>query len=188
MTDKELAKVIEAVLFTSSRSLTIKQLVEMVEDTLPSQIREVVNQLNKSYERTGRVFRIEQVGGGLQMRTLPEYRQWIQKLETVKTIKLSLATMETLSIVAYKQPITRSQIEFIRGVDSSYTLRALLQKRLVKVVGKEAVPGRPSLYGTTKTFLEVFGLKDLKNLPTLAELDMDKVQGQLELPINQNGE
>jgi segregation and condensation protein B len=94
--------------------------------------------------------------------------------------------METLAIVAYKQPVTRASVEFIRGVDCSHILRTLLQRKLVRVIGRELLPGRPSLYGTSKTFLEVFGLTHLKNLPLLAELDLDKDEdgNQLELPLD----
>ena len=98
--------------------------------------------------------------------------------------------METLAIIAYKQPLTRAGIEFIRGVDSSHTIRRLMQQKLVRIVGREMLPGRPGLYGTTKVFLEVFGLTRLKHLPALSELDMDKLpeDSQLELPLESEDE
>jgi segregation and condensation protein B len=98
--------------------------------------------------------------------------------------------METLAIIAYKQPITRAGIEFIRGVDSSHTIRRLMQQKLVRIVGREMLPGRPGIYGTTKNFLEIFGLTNLKYLPTLSELDMEKLPGenQLELPLEEDSE
>ena len=98
--------------------------------------------------------------------------------------------METLAIIAYKQPITRAGIEFIRGVDSSHTIRRLMQQKLVRIVGREMLPGRPGIYGTTKNFLEVFGLTNLKYLPTLSELDMNKPaeENQLELPLESEAE
>ena len=154
------------------------------------EIREMVAELNLSYEKTKRVFRIDPVADGLQMHTLPEHKKWAQSLETVKTIKLSPAVMETLAIIAYKQPITRAGIEFIRGVDSSHTIRRLMQQKLVRIVGREMLPGRPGIYGTTKNFLEIFGLTNLKYLPTLSELDIEKLPGenQLELPLEEDSE
>jgi len=148
-------------------------------------IRKVVNELNPSYKKTNRVFQIDSIADGLQMHTLPKHKKWAQSLETVKTIKLSPAVMETLAIIAYKQPITRSGIEFIRGVDSSHTIRRLMQQKLIRIVGREMLPGRPGIYGTTKNFLEIFGITNLKYLPTLSELDMEKLpdDNQLELPI-----
>jgi len=182
MTFEELQRTLEALLFTASRPLTLKQLAAILPDAGASDLRRAVEALNQVYASSERVFRIEQVAGGMQMRTIAEYRSWVQKLEEVKTIKLSMPVLETLAIVAYKQPITRASVEFIRGVDSSHTLRTLMQRRLIRIVGREMLPGRPSLYGTTRTFLEVFGLSHLKHLPNLQELGMDTAQ--LELPLD----
>lgn len=175
-TSPSLEQILEAVLFSSPQVLTIRQLCDATETDDSRHLRKIIKKLNSDYRRTGRVFQIKELGGGFQMRTDSSFRPWIQKLEPIKPIKLTLPTIETLAIVAYKQPITRSAVEFIRGVDSSYTLRTLMQRKLIKVVGKEAVPGRPILYGTTRTFLEVFGLKNLNNLPSLSDLDMEKTE------------
>ena len=172
--EKNLAQIVEAILFASPQSISPKQLLELVGMENIRDAREIIENLNQQYDLTGRVFRIREVAGGFQMRTEPQFRPWIQKLEPIKPIKLSLPTMETLAIVAYKQPITRANIEFIRGVDSSHTLKVLLQRKLIRVAGKEKVPGRPILYGTTNFFLEVFGLKNISNLPSLTELDMNQ--------------
>ena len=151
MSDKELLKAVETILFTTPKPLPPRKIVELSCDRFSSkEIRDAIKNLNRQFEKTGRVFRIEAVGDGFQMRTLTEFGRWVQKLETVKTIKLSMATMETLSIIAYKQPVTRAGIEFIRGVDSSHTVRRLMQQKLIRIVGREMIPGRPSLYGTTK--------------------------------------
>ena len=165
--------------------MTTKQLTKIIGHCESSTIRELVSELNLSYEKTKRVFRIESVADGFQMHTLPEFKKWALALETVKTIKLSPAVMETLAIIAYKQPITRAGIEFIRGVDSSHTIRRLMQQKLVRIVGREMLPGRPGIYGTTKNFLEIFGISNLKYLPSLNELDMETLPGenQLELPL-----
>jgi len=190
MTKLEQKQALETILFVANKTLSPKQLAEMIGDCDTKEIREMVAELNVSYEKTGRVFRIDSVADGLQMHTLPEHRKWVQSLETVKTIKLSPAVMETLAIVAYKQPLTRAGIEFIRGVDSSHTIRRLMQQKLVRIVGREMIPGRPGLYGTTKHFLEVFGLTNLKHLPALSELDMNKPaeENQLELPLQSEEE
>ena len=190
MTKLEQKQALETILFVANKTLSPKQLAEMIGDCDTKMIRELVAELNMNYEKTGRVFRIDSVAEGLKMHTLPEYRKWAQSLETVKTIKLSPAVMETLAIVAYKQPLTRAGIEFIRGVDSSHTIRRLMQQKLVRIVGREMIPGRPGLYGTTKHFLEVFGLSNLKHLPALSELDMNKPadKNQLELPLQSEEE
>ena len=190
MTKLEQKQALETILFVANKTLSPKQLTEMIGDCDTKEIRELVAELNMSYEKTGRVFRIDSVADGLQMHTLPEHRKWAQSLETVKSIKLSPAVMETLAIIAYKQPLTRAGIEFIRGVDSSHTIRRLMQQKLVRIVGREMLPGRPGLYGTTKQFLEVFGLTNLKHLPALSELDMNKPaeENQLELPLQSEEE
>ena len=189
-TKLELKQALETILFVATHPLAPKKLVEIIGEVETKDIREMVEELNLSYEKTKRVFRIDPVADGLQMHTLPEHKKWAQALETVKTIKLSPAVMETLAIIAYKQPITRAGIEFIRGVDSSHTIRRLMQQKLVRIVGREMLPGRPGIYGTTKNFLEVFGLTNLKYLPTLSELDMNKLpeENQLELPLEENSE
>ena len=190
MSDKELLEAVETILFTTPKPLSPRKIVELSGDRFSSkEIRDAIKNLNQQFEKTGRVFRIEAVGDGFQMRTLTEFGRWVQKLETVKTIKLSMATMETLSIIAYKQPVTRAGIEFIRGVDSSHTVRRLMQQKLIRIVGREMIPGRPSLYGTTKYFLEIFGLTHLKHLPALAELEKEEsASEQLEIPLEEDEE
>ena len=183
--EKKLTEVIETLLFVTPRALTIQQLKDLVGlEPSTKELRQAVQKLNLEYELTGRVFRIEEVAGGFQMRTVSRVRAWIRKVDAIKPFRLTPANLETLSIVAYKQPVTRAQIEFLRGVDSSSTLRTLLQRRLVRISGRAELPGKPTLYSTTKTFLEVFSLQSLKDLPTLAELDMDDdMKDQPSLPL-----
>ena len=183
--EKKLTEVIETLLFVTPRALTIQQLKDLVGlDPSTKELRQAVQKLNLEYELTGRVFKIEEVAGGFQMRTVSKVREWIRKVDAIKPFRLTPANLETLSIVAYKQPVTRAQIEFLRGVDSSSTLRTLLHRRLVRISGRAELPGKPTLYSTTKTFLEVFSLKSLKDLPTLAELDMDEdMKDQFSLPL-----
>ena len=124
--EKNKAQIVEAILFSSPQSIPPRQLLELLGMENAREVRNLVAQLNRDYHESGRVFRIREVAGGFQMRTEPEFRPWIQKLEPVKPVKLSLPILETLAIVAYKQPVTRTRIEFVRGVDSSHTLKVLL--------------------------------------------------------------
>jgi segregation and condensation protein B len=162
--------VVEAVLFASDEPLREARLADIV-GTSVSQIRKHVKNLNDKYKANGNAFRIEQIAGGLQMLTLSSYNHWLSKLLRVRDAgKLSAAALETLAIIAYKQPIIRADVEAIRGVAVGEIIRNLMYKGLVKIVGRAEVLGRPMLYGTTKKFLEVFGLNSLKDLPKIEEL------------------
>ena len=162
--------VVEAVLFASDESLSPARLANIV-GTGAKQVREHVKSLNEKYEANNNAFRIEQIAGGYQMLTLSMYNSWLKKLlRSRDETKLSAAALETLAIVAYKQPIIRADIEAIRGVSAGEVIRGLMYKGLVKIVGRADVLGRPMLYGTTKKFLEVFGLNTLKDLPKIEEL------------------
>ena len=162
--------VIEAVLFASDEPLSETRLADIVE-TRARQIRQHIENLNDKYEANNNAFRIEQIAGGYQMLTLGPYNYWLKKLLRVRSdTKLSAAALETLAIIAYKQPVMRADIEAIRGVAAGEVIRALCYKGLVKIVGRAEVLGRPMLYGTTKKFLEVFGLNTLKDLPKIEEL------------------
>ena len=157
---------LEAYLFSTSSPLTPGRLGELfsLESTKP--IRKAIRILNEQYEATGRCFRVEQVAGGFQLLTLPVYGDHLKALHQREAdAKLTKAALETLSIIAYKQPILRADVEAIRGVASGETIRSLMEKHLVKIAGRAEEPGRPILYGTTKRFLEVFGLNTLKDLP-----------------------
>lgn len=163
--------VIEAVLFCSDEPITPKKLVEIVGTGSVKDIRSIVDELNEKYEQMNCAFRIEGIAGGYQMLTQPAYNTWLRKLLKVRSeTKLSPAALETLAIVAYKQPIIRVEIEAIRGVAVGEMLRQLSEKGLAKIVGRAEELGRPLLYGTTKKFLEVFGLNSLKDLPTVEDL------------------
>ena len=162
--------VVEAVLFASDESLTDNRLAEIVETSV-KQVRQCVKNLNEKYQANNNAFRIEQIAGGYQMLTLSTYNHWLKKLLRVRSdSKLSPAALETLAIIAYKQPAIRADIEAIRGVAAGEVIRTLCYKGLVKIVGRAEILGRPMLYGTTKKFLEVFGLNTLKDLPKIEEL------------------
>ncbi|MCH8215199.1 MAG: SMC-Scp complex subunit ScpB [Planctomycetes bacterium] len=174
--------VIEAVLFASDEPVTLTKLAAIVETT-GQQSRQCIQQLNERYQTNQSAFRIEQIAGGLQMLTLPCYNLWLQKLIRVRgESKLSPASIETLAIIAYKQPAIRADIEAIRGVASGEMIRGLMSKGLVKMVGRADIIGRPMQYGTTRRFLEVFGLDSLKDLPTIDELKRPP-----EVPAAQSG-
>ncbi len=172
MNDQDARQVLEAVLFSSSDVVTLKQLHAVLGPPREHEISPLVEALNADYESTGRTFRIVRIGEGYQLRTLPMYKSWILKAAPHKPARLTPAQLETLSIVAYRQPVTRSEVEHLRGVDASFALRTLLEKRLVRIVGKDHGPGRPILYGTSREFLSLFNLADLKDLPTLADFDL----------------
>ena len=162
--------VTEAVLFASDEPLTAARLANIVEVTT-TQIREHIESLNNKYQAGNHAFRIEKIAGGYQMLTLSTYNHWLKQLLRVRSeTKLSPAALETLAIIAYKQPVIRADIEAIRGVAVGEVIRSLCYKGLVKIVGRAEVLGRPMLYGTSKKFLEVFGLNTLKDLPKIEEL------------------
>lgn len=166
-----LETVVEAVLFASDEPISPKRLVDIAEAGSVKDVNACVRALNKNYRQGGRSFRIEKISGGYQMMTLSALNPWITKLIKVRSDnKLTPAALETLAIVAYKQPIIRADIEAIRGVASGEILRNLMYKGMAKIVGRAEVIGRPMLYGTTKKFLGVFGLNTLKDLPKIEEL------------------
>jgi len=159
-------RVLEALLFGTHHPLTAGRLAELMELPNTKPIRRAVRELNQQYEQSGRSFRVEQVAGGFQLLTLPEFGETLKRLHQKEIdTKLTKAALETLAIVAYKQPILRADVEAIRGVACGETIRSLMEKHLVKIAGRAELPGRPILYGTTKRFLELFGLNNLKDLP-----------------------
>lgn len=160
------ARALEALLFGTHHPLTAGRLAELLDLKVTRPVRKAIAALNQQYADSGRSFRIEQVAGGYQLLTLPEFGTCLQKLHQKDAdAKLTRAALETLAIIAYKQPILRADVEAIRGVASGETIRSLMEKHLVKIAGRAEIPGRPILYGTTKRFLEIFGLNSLKDLP-----------------------
>lgn len=166
-----LKSVLESLLFAAETPLTAYRLGEVIEGVEKKEIISVLEELQAEYETMGRGFRLVEVAGGYQMRTPKENADWVKSLFRGRPARMSRATLETLAIIAYKQPVTRAEIETIRGVDVDGVLSTLLERRLVRIVARKDVPGRPFLYGTTSEFLELFNLKDLSNLPTLKEME-----------------
>ena len=170
MEDHQLKSAIEALLFVSNNPLSLDRLKGIFEETSPEQIEAQIQALSHEYDERGAGIMLAEVAGGYQLATRPENVSWIRKFKSVKvSAKLSKPALETLAIVAYKQPITRMEVEVIRGVNIGGIMRNLMERRLVKIVGKKDVPGKPMMYGTTLEFLQYFGLKDLSALPTLKE-------------------
>lgn len=158
--------ILEALLLSTHHPLTPARLVELMDLPSTKPLKRAVKELNDQYAAGGRAFRIEQVAGGYQILTLPEFGEHVKKLHQREgDAKLTKAAIETLAIIAYKQPILRADVEAIRGVACGETIRSLMEKHLVKIAGRAEEPGRPILYGTTKRFLELFGLNTLKDLP-----------------------
>jgi len=159
-------RTLEALLFSTHHPLTAGRLAELLELESTKPIRRAIKELNEQYVDSDRSFRVEQVAGGYQLLTVPEFGDILKKLHQREVdAKLTKAALETLAIIAYKQPILRADIEAIRGVACGETIRSLMEKHLVKIAGRAEIPGRPILYGTTKRFLELFGLNSLKDLP-----------------------
>jgi segregation and condensation protein B len=157
---------LEALLLSTHHPLTAGRLAELMDLPGTKPVRAAIKQLNADYESTGRSFRVDQVAGGYQVLTLPEFGVYLKKLHQKEAdAKLTKAALETLAIVAYKQPILRADVEAIRGCACGETIRSLMEKHLVKIAGRAEEPGRPILYGTTRRFLELFGLNNLRDLP-----------------------
>ncbi len=168
LSPQELLNITEALLFASESPLQATRISEIVGLGGVRRAESLVQQLREMYEKEEKPYFLQELAGGYQLRTRPQFQPWVGKLQQKQQQDtLSQAALETLSIVAYRQPLTRAEIEDIRGVQSGYILRSLIEKSLVRVTGRSEELGRPLLYGTTKEFLEVFGLASLKDLPAL---------------------
>lgn len=171
MDNEELKKAIESVIFISDKPVSLKDLKKIFTDNTNREIKLCADTLLKEWADIKRGFNLQQVSGGYQFRTLPEYSPYIALYKECKPFKLSRAALEVLSIIAYKQPATKIEVDYIRGVDSSGVFGVLLERGYIRIAGRKEVIGRPFLYETTDEFLETFGLKNLDDLPTLKELE-----------------
>ena len=169
--DKHLKFIVESLLFASGEPLTPHQIRDVLGEKDLNEIKSVLMELKEEYEHMQRSFVIREVAKGFQFCTMPRYKPYIADMLSVTQSRLSRAALETLAVIAYKQPIIRQEIERVRGVDVGGILKMLLKKGLIRIVGRKALPGRPIIYGTSKKFLEVFDLKDLSALPTLKEIE-----------------
>jgi len=170
----EIKQIVEALLFAADTPLSVERIKDVLEDEADIRaIRAACMALRLEYDQLGRAFELREVAGGFQFRTRPELADYVIRLKKTNPLRLSRAALECLAIIAYKQPVFRAEIERIRGVDSGGVLKALLERGLIRIVGRENLPGRPLTYGTTKRFLEVFELKNLEALPGLEELALE---------------
>jgi len=167
----DLKNIIESLLFVAEEPLSLEQIKQVLSLVDTKMIRQTLNELIADYEGRQGAFTLHEVAGGYQFRSRPDYVPWIKRLLQPKPSRLSKAALETLAIIAYKQPMIRSDIEHLRGVDCGGVLRMLLERKLVRVLGRKEIPGRPLIYATTKQFLQVFDLKNLKDLPSPKEIE-----------------
>jgi segregation and condensation protein B len=172
MDKSEQKKIVEALLFAADFPAAASRIKALVEGLERENLKEIVEELNREYEEQGRSFWIQEVAGGYQMATKPHFARWVRELYKGRRLaRLTQPALETLAIIAYRQPVGRPDIETIRGVNSDSVIATLLERNLITVVGKDTKVGRPILYGTTPEFLRYFGLKDLAGLPALSELE-----------------
>lgn len=172
MEPTDIKKAIECIIFVSDQPVSADKLQQVFTELEKGDIRKYMKELVQEWAALGRGIILEEVAGGFQFRTDPAYSEYVTNFnKRVKKFRLSRAALEVLAIIAYKQPVTRVEVESIRGVDSSGVINALLERRILEIKGRKEVIGKPFLYGTTGEFLEVFGLKNLSDLPTLKEID-----------------
>ncbi len=165
----DLKRLAEAFIFAAEAPLSFERLCLLLERSRP-EVRPLMQELLTEYSAGQRGFYLAEVAGGYQFRTDPDCGIWLRKLSKERPLRFSQAALETLAIIAYRQPMTRAEVEYLRGVDSGGVMKTLLEKNLLKIIGKKDVPGRPLMYGTSRQFLELFGLRSLEDLPTLKEV------------------
>jgi len=185
----ELSPIIESLLFTAESAMSTDRICDLLHEFARDDIKIALVELAEYHRERGGGFDLVEVAGGWQFRTRPTFQPYITRHIKAKSSRFSQSSLETLAIIAYRQPITRAEVEHLRGVDCGGVLRSLLEKKLVRILGKKDIPGRPLIYGTSKEFLEIFGLKDLKGLPTLKEIqaldETPKYERQEELSLEE---
>jgi len=173
-------RIVEAIVLASPEPIAPARIAAVLPGCNPSQVRTLIEELNAEYIEQRRAFEIWEVAGGYQLRSLPEFAPYLKQVQKTRPLRLSPASLETLAIVAYRQPVTRAEIEHIRGVDAGAVLRSLLDRQLVRIAGHREVPGRPIVYATSRRFLEVFGLAKLGDLPSLRAIEALAEAGEAE--------
>jgi segregation and condensation protein B len=182
-----LRSLLESLLCATGEPLTVDRAVEVIGGVTRGDVSKALRDLREEYERDGRGFRVAEVAGGFQLRTAPEHVECVRRLFRGRPMRLTRAMLETLAIVAYRQPVTRPEIEAIRGVDVESAVSTLLERKLIRMAGRKDAPGRPLLYATSKEFLEVFGLRELSDLPTLKEVGDLPILSVPEIDLRQEG-
>ena len=164
--------VVEAVIFAADGPVSVDQLARVVDDLDKDTVTQLIRELQKDYDSARRSFQIIEIANGFQMCTRTEYAPWIKRFYTTEiSSRLSVSALEALAIIAYKQPVTRAEVEEVRGVNSESVIRTLLERNMIKVIGRKQAPGKPMIYGTTREFLVHFGLRDLSELPSVGEIE-----------------
>jgi segregation and condensation protein B len=184
-----LRSIVESLIFVSDVPITLDRLCSVLEEHDRGDIRAALDSLRDDYGQEGRGVILDEVAGGYQFRSRPENADYLRRLTRSKTLKFSQSALETLAIIAYRQPITRAEVEYLRGVDCGGVLKTLLEKKLLRILGKKDIPGKPLIYGTSRDFLELFNLKNLASLPTLKEIQdlapANPFAEQPELPLEE---
>ncbi len=182
-----LSSIIESMIFAADSPLSLDRLCDLLQEYTRDDIKAALAELQVFHEERAGGFHLAEVAGGWQFRTRADMHDYVIRHVKARAVKFSPSALETLAIIAYRQPVTRAEVEYLRGVDCGGVLKALLEKKLIRILGKKDIPGRPLIYGTSKEFLEIFGLKDLKGLPTLKEIQaLDETphyEQQEELPL-----
>src|SRR5262249_40951990 len=186
MTPQEIKPIVESLIFASGTPVSLRRLAEVI-GVAQAEVKPALASLQEEYTAPGRGIALAEVAGGYQFRTVAEYADFVKTLVREKPNRLSRAALETLAIIAYRQPITKAEIEVVRGVDTDGVLNSLLTKKLIRVMGRKDVPGRPWVYGTTPQFLELFGLSDLSSLPPLPEIHEPTVNPYSEIELDTSG-
>ncbi|MBI4003147.1 MAG: SMC-Scp complex subunit ScpB, partial [Nitrospira defluvii] len=183
---RALKGILEALLFVTADPIPVTRFLALLGAVTKQEVEQALASLSHDYEQEGRGLQLAEVAGGYRIMTKAEFAPWLKRLEKVKApSKLSRSALESLAIIAYKQPIVRAEVEQIRGVETSGVIRTLLERKLVRIVGRKEEPGRPIMYGTTKFFLEHFGLRDVSQLPPLREFRELGESEQAMLPIDE---
>jgi segregation and condensation protein B len=187
MEREEVKSIVESLLFVADGPQSLQRFSEVLDGVEKALIHEVLNELQSAFDGQSRGIRLVEVAGGYQLRTAKANADWVKKFLGGRPARMGRATLETLAIIAYRQPITKAEIEAIRGVDVDGVITTLLDRTLIRAVARKDVPGRPFLYGTTPEFLQVFNLKDLTHLPTLKEMEeitLPEIAGAV-MPLDQ---
>jgi len=186
-----LRSIVESLIFVSDVPITLDRLCSVLEEHDRGEVRAALDSLRDDYGQEGRGIVLDEVAGGYQFRSRPENADYLRRLTRSKTVKFSQSALETLAIIASRQPITRAEVEYLRGGDCGGVLKTLLEKKLLKILGKKDIPGKPLIYGTSRDFLELFNLKNLASLPTLKEIQdlapANPFAEQPELPLEEKG-
>lgn len=178
MDDQEIKRILEALVFASERPLLVNEIKDVMAEVDSRKIRDLLEELKTEYQNRDNSFKLVEVAGGFQFCTDPSYSAWLKKLYKARHAeRLTGPSMETLAIIAYKQPMTRAEIEALRGVNVDGVIKTLLDRKLIRIMGRREVIGRPIIYGTTSQFLEYFGLNDLSQLPKLEEFSAEALEG-----------